>query len=251
MGFVHFLRCRTLFPDKQKKVSQLPGDPRWATSENPPLKVTKALLKDSWIPSLLKDHPKYKSTADLAKAVTQGDEKKLCYSKLSLTKLWKAYCKLRKHHPEQKTVVDSLPLPDQSVVLSSSTPVQSLEGKRARNESTIMTLYLHHIVIHMPALYEVIDFKNTNTERAEGFLERLNRILQRFTNRDLETDQPFREVIVRHHFKETVLEEANVTSPTTPSARSLYLSTTQIRKMLRSFLRTFKNMDTQKDWIGF
>lgn len=208
MTFLHFLACRSLFPDRKKQSAQLLGDPRWSTSETPP--VSKAML-DEWIVLLLPHHPKYHNKAQIAKVVSLNEEgKSRCYSKLTIHQRWKAVRKLRKRVPQN--IVDELPLPAQSTVIGASVP--NTDGKRNRSETTIMTLYLHNMSIHMPALFEIFDFKTMMTERAEGFLEKLNRILLRFTNRDLETDQPLREVIIRHHYQETILEEANLETET-------------------------------------
>eukprot|EP01089_Gocevia_fonbrunei_P013707 TRINITY_DN3570_c0_g2_i2.p2 TRINITY_DN3570_c0_g2~~TRINITY_DN3570_c0_g2_i2.p2 ORF type:complete len:152 (-),score=23.62 TRINITY_DN3570_c0_g2_i2:783-1238(-) len=70
-----------------------------------------------------------------------------------------------------------------------------------------MDLYLHVVVMHMPTFYEVMDFRNVNTERAEGFLAKLKRVLSGFTNRNLKNDQPLREVLIRHVFKANIIGE--------------------------------------------
>ena len=64
-----------------------------------------------------------------------------------------------------------------------------------------MDLYLHMIIAHMGLFYEKMDFQNTNTEGGESWLGWAKKILKLCTNKDLSSDQPLRELCVRHHFR--------------------------------------------------
>src|SRR5690606_10551283 len=65
----------------------------------------------------------------------------------------------------------------------------SFLGKRKRQldeepKSAVMSLYLHNIVTHIPEMFECMDFKNSNTERFEGFLAFVKKTLNDSTNRN-------------------------------------------------------------------
>jgi hypothetical protein len=67
----------------------------------------------------------------------------------------------------------------------------SLPGK------TIISLYSHSNLAHLPDFYEKMDTKNVSTERGEGFNATMKWILRHFSNHDLTSPQPFREVLLR------------------------------------------------------
>jgi hypothetical protein len=62
---------------------------------------------------------------------------------------------------------------------------------------TVMGLFLHSSIGHLGRFYESMDGKNVSTERGEGFNHFLKWILRHFSSHNLETVQPFREVLVR------------------------------------------------------
>ena len=70
-----------------------------------------------------------------------------------------------------------------------------------RKRKSLMNSYLHCIVIHLASFYEKLDFKNSNSEREEGFFSFMREILMSFTNRNFKKASLFREVFVRHWFE--------------------------------------------------
>lgn len=113
------------------------------------------------------------------------------------------------------TGTTSIPVEMQSTNTTSTTTasnnIPTRKRKRKKNGEpaieTIMDIYLHSICIHMPQFYEKMDFRNANTERAEGFLAKLKHILADFSNRNLADDQPLREVVVRHAIKGSTADD--------------------------------------------
>lgn len=64
-----------------------------------------------------------------------------------------------------------------------------------------MNLYLHNLVLHTPDFFESMDFKNCSTERFEGFLALMKKVLNDSTNRNPTHAQAVLQVLVRHHFR--------------------------------------------------
>lgn len=90
--------------------------------------------------------------------------------------------------------------------LSNSSAPNSYLGKRKRQndeepKAGMMNLYLHNIVGHIPDFFECMDFKNSNTERFEGFLAFMKKTLNDSTNRNPSHEQAALEVFTRHHFR--------------------------------------------------
>lgn len=98
-------------------------------------------------------------------------------------------------------------------------PVQeSRKRKRSKKERkekwvSLMDLYLHMIVAHMGMFLELMDFKNSSTERGESWLGWGKKTLKNCTNRDLSTEQPLRELIIRHFYRSFFADDGPVYDP--------------------------------------
>eukprot|EP01089_Gocevia_fonbrunei_P000954 TRINITY_DN10919_c0_g2_i4.p1 TRINITY_DN10919_c0_g2~~TRINITY_DN10919_c0_g2_i4.p1 ORF type:complete len:223 (+),score=35.71 TRINITY_DN10919_c0_g2_i4:517-1185(+) len=205
---------------------------RQYTGKDPPKGINALVLK-TWNGVLI-SHTKLERNAIAKKVSTKISKKAKSWSGLNKAELWKVFTHLRKralpailstlpdaasiktkkqrtnHHvrTDQCAVLPNMPQETITVPMQAETTTTNQGTKRKRNASdkplvleSIMDLYLHVIVMHMPDFYEKMDFKNVNTERAEGFLAKMKRILSDFTTRDFKSDQTLREVIIRHAFQ--------------------------------------------------
>jgi hypothetical protein len=108
---------------------------------------------------------------------------------------------------------DVCALPDLPTIPSSSVnplPILSSSAQETTNEQrvqrkSIMNIYLHAIVSHFADFYEVLDFKNTSTERGEAFLASMKHVVLRFTGRDFTEAHTMREVLIRHCWQARVM----------------------------------------------
>lgn len=57
------------------------------------------------------------------------------------------------------------------------------------------------MITHIPDFFEAVDFKNSNTERFEGFLAFMKTTLNSSTDRNPSNEQAIREVFIRHHYR--------------------------------------------------
>lgn len=73
--------------------------------------------------------------------------------------------------------------------------------------SSPMDLYMHNVVSHAAEFYEKMDFRNASTERYEGFLAFVKRILKYSSNRNLGKAQALREVFVRLHYRDQAMHK--------------------------------------------
>ena len=96
-----------------------------------------------------------------------------------------------------RKVFSKLNKDDLETLLRTYAPATIAPVQQEMRIETIMNLYLHSIALHFPNVYEEIDFRNTSTERGEGFFAHLHTILLRCSGRDLQTAAPLREVFVR------------------------------------------------------
>eukprot|EP01089_Gocevia_fonbrunei_P017208 TRINITY_DN5510_c0_g1_i2.p1 TRINITY_DN5510_c0_g1~~TRINITY_DN5510_c0_g1_i2.p1 ORF type:complete len:165 (-),score=23.90 TRINITY_DN5510_c0_g1_i2:253-747(-) len=69
-----------------------------------------------------------------------------------------------------------------------------------------MSVYLHTIVAHAALFFEKLDFRNVCTEREEAFFSAAKNTVNQCSNRNLETAQPIREILICHHFKAESLD---------------------------------------------
>lgn len=131
------------------------------------------------------------------------------FQKLSILDLEKWFLQLR----EKTTATLNSLLQSLNLDISSSAPLStsssnanSFSGKRKRAnddepKSGMMNLYLHNLVAHIPDFFECMDFKNSSTERFEGFLAFSKKTLNDSTNRNPSHEQAAQEVFIRHHFR--------------------------------------------------
>lgn len=132
------------------------------------------------------------------------------FSNLGVLELEKWYLDLKGTFIEKKTIANCFDIIGKS---GSSTPTDTnvlvmptCLGKRKRNtekavQQAVMNLYLHNMVLHIPDFFESMDFKNSNTERFEGFLAVMKKVLNDSTNRNPNHPHAVLQVFIRHHFR--------------------------------------------------
>lgn len=140
------------------------------------------------------------------------------FSELSVTDLEEWFFSLSesKYYPRKASSslsTNKMPASSQSSVPSTTVDDENCEtqlhpslGKRKRGQKEKdakpnMNLYVHNIVAHIPDFFELLDFKNSATERFEGFLASVKKTLNDSTNRDPSHEQAIQEVFLRHYFR--------------------------------------------------
>ena len=298
--WLHLYYCRSIFGDRTKGRVKDPEDARFYTGATPPSGSTLLILKEWLnelfkLPSFTNKKLKLCSEVNKSKNWSSFNKNEywglyiLMRGQLSTEEISKLRT-IDQFNKKQKTgvlTVNNVNSADNRIELhvdsSTTTPTTSTTlttpittttttetagaKKRKRSEApkeekkeTIMDLYLHSIVFHMPVMFEKIDFKNTNTERFEGFLAVLKHILRDFSNRDLKTDQPFREVIIRHVFKARKIKETGTVNKTESEITKVFkqhkfteleiLSADHEKREVESLFNVLKGLDyvAGEDW---
>jgi hypothetical protein len=104
-----------------------------------------------------------------------------------------------------------------------------------------MNLYLHAVVSHLGDFYEVLDFKNTSTERGEAFLATMKHVVLRFTGRNFREAQTMREVLIRHCWQARVLPKLRSETPPKTTTRIIVPSTSMNFESYNSILEPTLN----------
>jgi hypothetical protein len=212
LTFQHLQLCRQLFPDERKQTTRNSN-----TTINPNLLATltpaqvatvnPSTLKRADVDELIRRIYPLKRAPSISTrraGLKPMDLYKFAFhatgtvwSKLvkdDLCALLTEICQL----PDLPTIPSSSLNPTASPARQETTPTTTQKrGHRTEKIDSIMNLYLHAVVSHLGDFYEVLDFKNTSTERGEAFLATMKHVVLRFTGRNFREAQTMREVLIR------------------------------------------------------
>jgi len=229
LTFLYLHLCKELFPDIEppQRVREYFME-TIAETATPPTGLTRPMIKE-WVAKLCIKLGGLKTNS-------QSFRKKYCppnssFGKLKKQEFWNLFIQLRKESRKQTRLI-----PDEL------TCAVSLER---RHVQTIMNLYLHSLVAHCAVMFECTDFRSTNTERAEAHIAKQKKTLLNNTNRNLQTAQPTRELILRGVGEASVVREGLKKS-------SITQTTGRIKKAFASHVFEeieIKTADFDKDYI--
>jgi hypothetical protein len=231
LTFRHLYLCKYLFPDiskhptKRQKCQQL--KPSTITAADYTV-ITVANLR-AWISQL--NASIGCNLSDKAQKLNECQDKsaqlagRVNFSRADKELLWDIFIDLKKSAPvSELSALDETTSPTVNLQTSQSsssevemnipdTTQQKVGQTRKRSNAeiklktdTIMSVYLHTIIAHAALFFEKLDFCNVCTEREEAFFSAVKNIVNQCSNKNLETAQPIREILIRHHFKAEALE---------------------------------------------
>lgn len=209
--FLQFVLCRHLFPDRKKSkrgVTVIALSAGTLPTIQQAQAMTKVSLRDTITAAVSNNRQKLTS---LAKAVTPDNPR--TFSKLTKPQILLVLGKLLE---SAESTSSSPTAPAATTSPSSSSPtapatttslsssssptapaVTALPSSSSPTVDTVMGLFLHSKIAHLGTFFESMDLKNVSTERGEGFNYFLKWVLRHFSSHNLETVQPFREVLIR------------------------------------------------------